>query len=553
MKKIFISITVLFLLIFPKVYAYSDGFEYMITAMNMEKVNVNGLTLNEEVYEKYKLLVYGSPSKIKSNKQRWKNVENGNWTLSGGAWNGNGTRGEYWILGEDYSGKLVHNEVFPDDYNSGTSPLYWNYRTIKDAEESWSDASKYQYEIQREYMLTQKLSRFGVIYDITALDIGLDKARVENYATWGSAGSIYTEKPGTGNVYWVATFSVPPMAGGARLNSILTFQNGTEYTISKNEDIVEIPLQFGAYVDNLSEYAKAEHIQIIEAELKVEGISENTVSGTKVLKISKDGNIIINKQDYPNQKKVTLKVECNSFLSTCFVSDPIIYATNSQTIVINIESEEKNVVNVVNDKEAPFIYSCTLKRVSTNSKGKEELVDLYQSKKTGTGFICAGQVLQIEIKTSADADKVTFDFSGKNSIRVLDELTQKFEWEDPKSRNERTRYSTLQALQKSYNLPRSLSLKSETESYKIYTATYVIPYGTTQTLHSWNSLREISKDAFKIDETKLFTRKESAYTLVIKAYGGRDVRTKQYTLDVADRWDELYNRDISKYVTINTK
>lgn len=551
MKKLFISMMVLFLFLFPRVYAYSDGFEYMITAMNIPKVNVSGLMLNEEIYEKYKLLVYGSPSTTKSSEQRWKNTENGNWTLGGGAWNENGTRGEYWVLGEDYSGKLVHNEIFPDDYNSGTSPLNWNYRTVKDAEESWSDTTKYQFDIQREYMLTQKLSRFGVTYDITALDIGLDKARVENYATWGSAGSIYTEKPGTGNVYWVATFSIPPMAGDAKLNSILEFPHGTEYTIGKDEEFVEIPLQFGAYVDHLSAYAKEEHIKVIEAELEVNGSSQNVVSGSKVAKISKDGNIIINKNEYPNQKKVTLKVDCNSYLSTCFITDSVLYASKTQTIVIHIEGEEENKVTVVNDKEAPQIYDCTLKRVSTTAKGKEELVNLYQSKKTGTQFICAGQVLQIEVKTSASADSVTFDFSGKNSIRLLDDLTKKFEWDDPKSRNEKTRYSTLNALKKSYQLPRTLTLKSETESYKIFTATYVIPYGTTQTLHSWNSLRDISKDAFQIDETKLFARKESAYKLVIKAYGGRDVRTKSYTLDIADRWDELYNRDISKYVIVN--
>lgn len=548
MKRFLTSIIILFLFIFPKVYAYSSGFEYMITAMNIEKTNINGLTLNEDIYNRYKLLVYGSPSTVKSKDQRWKNTDNGNWTYGAGAWNGTGTRGEYWILGEDYSGKFVHNEIFPDDYNSGTSPVNWNYRVIKDAEESWSDTSKYQYEIQKEYMLTQKLTRFGVTYDITAQDIGLDKARVESYATWGSAGSIYTEKPGEGNVYWVATFSIPPLAKDIKLNSVLEFPNGLEYTISKEQENVEIPVRFGAYVDNISAYAKEEHVKIIESELRVNGVSEGVVSGTKTFNISKNGTIIVNKNDFPNKKKVTIEVDCNSFLSTCFVSDPIMYSDNSKTITINIESEEKNNVEIINDKEGPAIYSCTLTRVSTNSKGKEELVNLYTSKKTSTQFICAGQVLHIEVKASVEADSITFDFNGKNSIRTLDDLTKKFEWDDPKSRKETTRYSSLAKLESSYKLPQKLTLESETDDYKIFTATYIIPYGTTQTLHSWNSLREISKDAFSIDESKLFSRKESAYKLVIKAKGGLDYRTKQYNLDVAERWDELYNRDLSKYV-----
>ena len=37
----------------------------------------------------------------------------------------------------------------------------------------------------------------------------------------GIAGSIYTEKPGEGNVYWAATFSIPPLAKDAKLISKL--------------------------------------------------------------------------------------------------------------------------------------------------------------------------------------------------------------------------------------------------------------------------------------------------------------------------------------------
>lgn len=551
MKKFFISFSFLFLFLFPETFAYSSGFEYMINAMNIDKVNINGLLINEEIYQKYQLITYGNPASIKHKEQRWKNTVNGNWTLNGGAWNGTGVRGEYWILGEDFSGKIVHNELFPDDYYSGTSPLNWNYRVIKDAEESWSDTSKYQYEIQKEYMLNAKLSRFGVTYDINALQIGLDKARVENYATWGSAGSIYTEKPGQGNVYWVATFRIPPMAGEAKLNSILNFPDGTSYTMRPEEESISIPVEFGAYVDHLSEYAKAEHVKLIEANLSVNTVSEDIVSGSRLLRISKDGNIVIHKSDYPNQKKVVLNVECNALLSTAFITDSILYATKKQTITINIENEDINIIRDQNKGEPPTIYSCKLKRISTNARGKEEAVDLYKVKKTNTRFICAGQVLQIEVRASADTNYITFDFNGKTSISTLDDLTRKFEWDEPRARGEKTRYASLSKFIQSYQLPRRLSLKNEDDDVSVFVTTYVIPYQTTQTLHSWNSLREISKDTFHIDETKLFTRKENNYEVVIKAYGEEGVRTGRYDLDVAERWDELYNRDITKYIDIN--
>lgn len=549
-KKFLFSIAVLFLgLFFNNVYAYTDGFEYMIQSMNIPKTNINGLRINEEVYKKYNLLVYGSPTEIRSNSQRFKSTVTGKWTLNGGAWNGSGTRGEYWILGEDYSGRKIHNEIFPDDYNSGTSPENWAYRIIRDAEESWNDATKYTFDIQKEYMLNHKLSRFGIEYNVTPLSIGLNKARLESCATWKSAGNVYTEKPGDGNIYWVATFSVPPMALNAKLNSVLELPNGNEYTISKDDEFIEIPINYGAFVDGLSEYTKKEHISNIEAELLINGQAEDVVRGSEQLEIKGTNTLVINKNNYPAQTQITLELTCASLMKTCFEKDPVMYDDVSQTIVVNIETEEKNKVPIINDIEAPIIYYTKLKRISVDSKNKDDTVDLYTVKKTGVDFICAGQVLYIEVKTSPGATKVYYDFSGKESIRTLDETTKNFEWYEPKSRNEKINYRTLEELEESYDFPIRLYLEEETDNYKIFSGTYLIPYETTQTLHSWNSLRKLSKDAFKIDERKLFTKKENPYRLVIRASAGRLVRTKSYGLDVAERWDELYNRDIYKYVS----
>lgn len=540
MKKIILTIILIFMMT-PMVYAYSDGFIYMIDAMKIERENVNGFSINEEIYEKYKLLVYGDPLTINDTKQRWKNVSNGNWI-------NNGVRGEYWILGQDYSGKPVHNELFPDDYNSGTSPLNWNYRTVKNAEESWSDTSLYTYELQKEYMLTQKLSRFGITYDLTALDIGLDKAKVENYATWGNAGSIYTEKPGEGNIYWAATFNVPPMAGDASLNSLLVLPNGNEYTIEKDEDTVEIPYIYGAQIEGLSEYAKPEHVKIIESVFKLNGVQESLKSGVETIKITDNGTLIVNKNDYSGANKIVLNLEVNSFASTYFPNDAIMYSSQQQTVVINIKSEEKTKYSIVNDENAPVIYSVNIKRVTTDDRGNEKYVDLYTNISTKNKFVCAGQMIKIEVKTSLNALSCSFGFNGLSSISTLDDTTKLFLYDQPKSRKEKLIYSNLKELKEAYDLPKNLTLKTQTENYKVFSGTYIIPYETTQTLHSWNSLRTESKDAFNIDESKLFTKKQNPYRLVIMSGNYLGTSTKTYALDIAERWDELFNRDISKYI-----
>lgn len=523
-------------------YAYTSGFLYMIDAIGIERTNVNGFEVNEEIYAKYNLIVYGDPVSINNSKQRWKGLENGNWL-------NNGVKGEYWILGQDYSGKIVHNELFPDDYTSGTSPLNWNYRIVKDAEESWNDTSLYMYESQREYMLTQKLSRFGVTYDLTAMDIGLDKAKVENYATWGNAGSIYTEKPGDGNIYWAATFNVPPMAGNAKLNSILEFPNGLEYTISKDAKSIEIPYIYGGKIIGLSEFAKPEHIKIIETEVKINDVQTGIISASEKTEISQNGVLIVNKSDYEGVEKIVFKVEVNAFAKTYFPNDSIMYSAQEKVIVVNIENEENIRTTIKNDKNAPIIYDVKLKRLSSNGRGRIEEVDLYNNKRTSRQFICAGQVIKIEVKTSVDAVGTSFSFNGLSSISTLDDTTKRFLWDEPIERNEYLLYSNLRQLENAFDLPRGLKLEEETETYNIFSGIYVIPYETTPTLHSWNSLRNNSNDAFELNEARLFTSMRNPYKLVIKSSSYRWTTTKTYPIDVAERWDELFNRDISKYIS----
>ena len=167
-------------------YASVSSFEYMLNVMEIPPKNQNGYVINEEIFEKYQLFVYGSPEMIKEN-QRFKNVDEGRW-------NKNGMQGEYWILGENFHGISVHNPVFPYDMDLGINPRYWPYVEIQGGQASWDEMQKNSSPKQVEYMKTTFLSRNNTTYDFTAPEIGYSKTRVENVATWKTNGIIEVRK-----------------------------------------------------------------------------------------------------------------------------------------------------------------------------------------------------------------------------------------------------------------------------------------------------------------------------------------------------------------------
>lgn len=549
MKKI-LGILLIIFAFSNTVYGYSSGFEYMLNKMDIPQKNVNGYYLNEEIYNKYNLLVYGNPLYMYKN-QRWKETDVGNWTYNGGEWNGEGIRGEYWILGETYAGKEVHNEIFPDDYNSGISPLDWNYIEIIDADESWLDISKYQTEKQKEYMLNQKLSRNNVTYDLTANQIGITKARAESFATWKTKGSVYTRKKDNRGIIWGATFSVPPMAADAKLDAILDFENGLKYTIAEDENEINIKISYGAIINNITEYVSKEDIKNLTVDLSINDIGVKTITVEKELAISNEYILNINKSDYANDSSVEISVKCNAIAETCFETDIPMYDSKEEILIIYINKEEDNVkVKNVNRRfesgDKPKITSIEIKRVTTDKNGNVIYEDLDVAKKTNLKFICAGQVIYIKVKAT-NTSSVTLEIAGDRSIMTLDELTKKFEWLEPKARGVTTRYKSLKYLEKQYKMP--LKLEKNTDGgEKYFSAIYVIPYETKQTLNSWETLRENSKNAFEIDKDLLFTRIQNPYELVFKAHSDVGITTKRTNLDVFEAWNKIYNRDLSKYI-----
>lgn len=519
----------------------SESFSKTLELINVPEKNTDGYEINEEMYKIYNLIVYGKPQDVVKN-QRWKDTPNGKYINKS-----TNKRGEYRILGYALNGSVVNNELFPDDYVSGKSPEEWNYIVIDDAYASWNDTSKYQTEEQYNYMLNQKLSRNGITCNLTAKDIGLTKARLEAFATWKTAGSIFTLKKDDRGIYWGATFSIPPMAADAEVNALLNFPNGLNYTMNKETNILEIPFSFGAEVNNLSEFAKVSDIKKLSSELEVQYNPYDKISTEKQREIIKSNKIVIDKNKYKGIDTLELIVKNTAILETQFKSEAPMIDINEIALTINLQGENTYITvkdinkRVSGEVPRPKISSIKLYRKSVN--GLDEKQKLFISKKTETDFICAGQVLIVEATILNSPDDVLFFIEGDARIQTYDELTKKFLYNEPKSRGEKLIFGSLTEQKKSYKLPRSMNEKNGK-----YVLEYVIPYNTKQTIHSWNTLRNENKNGLEINKEKLLSRISTPYKIKIRASNSGGTVTKSYNLDVFERWDTVYNRNIREYV-----
>ena len=542
MKKIISLMMIIGILLLNTVFAQiSESFSKTLELINIPEKNVDGYEINENMYKTYNLIVYGKPQDVIKN-QRWKDTPNGKYINETTK-----AKGEYRILGYALNGSVVNNELFPDDYVSGKSPEEWDYIVIDNAYSSWNDTSKYQTEEQYNYMLNQKLSRNGTTYNLTAKDIGLTKARLEAFATWKTAGSIFTLKKDSKGIYWGATFSIPPMSANAEVNAILNFPNGLNYTINKETNTLEIPFSFGAEVSNLSEFAKVSDIKNLSSKIEVQYVSYDKISVEKQKAIIKDNKIIIDKSKYSGIENIEIIVKNTAILETQFKSEAPMVDIEEVTLSINLEGEDKYIsVRDINKRVSgeiprPKITSIKLYRKSVS--GIDDKQKLLVAKKTNTEFICAGQVLIVEATIINDPDSVSFYIEGDSKIQTYDELTKKFLYDEPKSRREKLIFGSLTEQKKSYKLPRSMN-----EENGKYVLQYVIPYNTKQTIHSWSTLRNENKNGLEINKEKLLTRISSPYKIKIRASNKGGTVTKSRNLDVFERWDTVYNRNIREYV-----
>ena len=556
MKRTLFLIIFLLLVINLKSYGYSEKFKLMVDTIELDYQNINGKMLNEDVFNTYSLFVYGYPNENYVG-QRWKNVEDGNWIYGQKTNAGDGTRGEYWILGENAQGYLVHNHKFPVDIEPPTPPTDWKYAVLNDALISWSDQSKYMDDLQKEYMLNAKLERNGNEYNITAKDIGLEKVRLENYATWKTKGTVYTQRYDKDGKKWAANFMVKPMAADSSIDGFATFENGMKIYLTQEDSKVVIPINYGANVINISEYAKAEHVKEIKSELYLEKELLASTQKEKSLSVSDSLEYIYERKNGENKAILNFSVE--SILLTKYTTDGALTDVKNYEVIIYFGDEvieddyledDTYYNHVLNERYSEYeeILPPQIKSIVVKKYEKNELQDLPINNVTNTKFICAGQTIMIETVVSNFPDDTTLSFDGDSSIFTFDRLTKNFEWYEPKSRNIKPLYSSLDSFEKMYKRV----IKIEDEEFvgedKKYKLIYVIPYNTKQTLHSWSTLRKLSNDALNIDEKRLFTRITEPYEIVIKAKNNVGADTKRVSIDVFERWDTLYNRDISKYI-----
>ena len=343
------------------------------------------------------------------------------------------------------------------------------------------------------------------------------------------------------------------MAANAEIKSKLEISSGWNYTISKDENNLIIPIAYGATIENLSEYANKDDIKNIQSELIIDGVRTKIINDKETLNVEDVYYLNIDKNLYQDEAVIEILIKTNSMAETYFDLDMPLYSSKEDVLVIKIEKEEDFIkVDNVNKRfgsgDKPKIVSIEFKRVTTNGNGVEEYVDLNIAKKTNREFICAGQVLYIKVG-AINTREISIDIEGDKSIRTLDELTQKFEWIEPKERNIKTRYNSLNSLKKAYDLPKAMEEKIEIDSdIKYFTFIYVIPYETKQTLSSWASIREDTRDAFNIDKTKLFEKIRDPYSFVFKAGSDIGIITQRKKLDVFEAWNTIYNRDLTPYI-----
>jgi len=140
---------------------------------------------NYSTFARYNLVVYGNAGNVPGNEIR---------------------QGEYRYLGFTYMEGKYTNLDFPNDETGNLPPEQWDYVTVSGAAESWDSLEQ---TVQRPYMLNTPLKGHGAT-NLTAVDIGTSKAKVQSAASWNSSGSIYTYKS---NGFY-ATFTIPSMGPG---------------------------------------------------------------------------------------------------------------------------------------------------------------------------------------------------------------------------------------------------------------------------------------------------------------------------------------------------
>jgi len=471
-----------------EIYGISENFKFVIDTIGIPRYNVYGNEINEEIYNTYNVFSYGWPEELGSDVgQRWKNSKYGLWAKGIGAYNGSGTRGEYNLLGRDYSGNIINNYYFPVDTLPTNTPEYWEYYTNAGASASWNDKNKYKYLEQLNYMKNTKLLFNDISsrdnsdnpekikeYNITALDIGLDKARLDVCSTWKTNGIIHTRRK-VGNEIRYAVFLTNPMAANANVQSNMKSVKGF-WIMKSNQNNVNVTINYGTSIVNMTGYAKKEHIKEIVSKLYINGKVVDEISGSKTDTVGKKYVLKLTRDDLIENQYNIIKIVNDCYAHTEFAVDGLMQSSKQQNISIFVQKKE--------------VIPLKIQSVKVLEKENDALVvrPLAQSNITDSeeslGITEAGKYLAIKLDVNdeiqyedLDDVKLYFDNIGIESVEII---------------------------------------KSEINNN--FCMIFRIPINTEASIFGWKSLRNLYSNYFDIEESEIGKRLDQPHEI--------DIRTK---------------------------
>ncbi len=515
MKKYVFSLTVLILIICitSKVYGLSEEFQFAIDTIGIPRYNTYGEEINEDVYYTYNIFSYGKPHKTKDKNQRWKNSEYGFWTKNGGSYKGNGTRGEYYILGSSYSGALIYNYYFPMDVIPTTTPDKWTFYKYPDAAKSWEDKSKYIYVEQLEHMKTSKLMfndissrakadnpKYIREYNITANKIGLSKARLDTAATWKTYGMISTRRNISGVIY-AQVYLVKPMAANANVKSSIYV--GENYTLKEDQDELVIPIEYKTEVINMSGYADEKHIKEVKSMLYIDGKKIDESSGSKIISVGNEYMLVITRENFPQNKNHSVEITLDGYMHTEFVVDGLMRDKVSKTISVYVEPK---LIIPVKQSNLRVIEKDALDWVV------RPLAQTYETSSESVGFTEAGKFLIIKLELSIDREKLK-----DIKVNIDDNLV-------PAS---------------IYDTIRDIVIKVQ------------IPKTLDTTLYGEYSLRQKQNSYFELQKNHVGTRKQKPHVLKIRFKVGEKEYVEEVKFDTLDTYLSNVNTKLGKSTTFD--
>ncbi len=504
--KITITLLVLCMIYISRndIYAITEEFKFVIDTIGIPRYNVYGEEINEEIYKAYNVFAYSWPERISGGVgQRWKNSKYGLWSKNIGAYRGNGVRGEYNLLGRDYSGNYINNYYFPVDTLPTDTPENWNYYSNPGASASWEDKNKYKYIEQLKYMKNTKLLFNDISsrdnsdnpekikeYNITASKIGLDKARLDVCSTWKTNGIIHTRRK-VGNSIRYAVFLTRPMAANADIKGRIDINN-SNVVLKSNQDEIEIEIEYGSNIINMTGYANKNHIKEINSKLYINGKEVDCISGSKTDILGKKYILKLSRKDLRENTNNTIKIVNDSYAHTEFAVDGLMQ--NNVEKNLNIFVEEKI-------------------KIPT-------LIDDIRVVEKQNGNLVVRPLAQHNI--SKDADSLGITESGKY-IGIKLKINNDINIEKIKGISIKLNNEQLNDIEK---------IISKSKEYIVLKAR--IPIYTSSTIYGWKSLREIYGNYFGISESEVGKRILDPHLVEIKInYAGKDsvVSLKIDTID----------------------